>query len=115
MSRFGPVPLREAAGKLLGHNVAGADGRPALRKGRPLTAADVALLRDLGRQVVYVAEPGPDDLGEDAAARRLAEAAMGQGLRRIGPSAAAPTSWPPPAASCAWTPPGSCASTRART
>src|SRR6185295_16574894 len=43
--RFGPVPLAEAAGKLLGHNVTGADGHLVLRKGRPLTAEDVALLR----------------------------------------------------------------------
>jgi len=85
--RFGPVPLDEAEGRLLGHNVAGTDGRPALRKGRPLTADDLALLRSLGRSVVYVAEPGPDDLDEDTAARRVAQAAMGLGLRLVGPGA----------------------------
>jgi len=85
--RFGPVPIGQAEGKLLGHNVADATGRPALRKGRPLTAADVELLRELGRTVVYVAEPGPDDVGEDVAARRVAEAAVGQGLRVVGPGA----------------------------
>jgi molybdenum cofactor cytidylyltransferase len=83
--RFGPVPLDEAVGKLLGHNVAGSDGRPALRKGRPLTAADVALLRSLGRSAVYVAEPANDDLDEDTAAIRVAQAAMGPGLRLRGP------------------------------
>ncbi len=85
--RFGPVPLEEAVGKVLGHNVAGADGRPALRKGRPLSPEDVALLRQLGRQVVYVAEPGAGDLDEDAAARRVAQAALGPGLRLVGPGA----------------------------
>ncbi|HET7290797.1 MAG TPA: SRPBCC domain-containing protein [Vicinamibacteria bacterium] len=84
--RFGPVPLDAAEGRILGHNVAGLDGRPALRKGRPLSAEDVARLRDLGRTVVYVAELGTDDVGEDAAARRVAEAATGDGLRLSGTS-----------------------------
>ncbi len=82
--RFGPVPLDRAEGKILGHNVAGEDGRPALRKGRPLAAADIKTLRELGRSVVYVAEPGTDDVGEDAAARRIAEAAAGAELRLSG-------------------------------
>lgn len=84
--RFGPVPLDQAEGKILGHNIAGLDGRRALRKGRPLTAADVATLREIGRQVVYVAELDPDDVDEDRAARRLAEAAMGDGVRLSGPA-----------------------------
>ena len=87
MFRFGPVPVEQAQGKLLGHNVADAAGRPALRKGRPLSAADVDLLRGLGRTVVYVAEPGPYDVDEDVAARRVAEAACGPGLRMVGPGA----------------------------
>lgn len=82
---FGPVPVAEAVGKLLGHNVTGADGRPLLRKGRALTAADVEALLTLGRATVYVAEPGPRDVAENDAARRLAEAAMGPGLRLVGP------------------------------
>jgi molybdenum cofactor cytidylyltransferase len=85
--RFGPVPLAEAEGKLLGHNVTGADGRVALRKGRPLTAEDVALLRSLGRTSVHAAEPGPEDVGEDEAARRVAQAAMGAALKLVGPGA----------------------------
>lgn len=82
--RFGPVPLEEAEGKILGHNIAGPDGRPAFRKGRPLAAAELALLREMGRSVVYVAEPGPEDVGEDAAARRIGEAALGPNLRLTG-------------------------------
>jgi molybdenum cofactor cytidylyltransferase len=84
--RFGPVPLAEAEGKLLGHNVTGADGALALRKGRPLTAEDVALLGRLGRASVYVAEPGTGDVGEDEAARRVAQAALGPGLKLVGPT-----------------------------
>jgi molybdenum cofactor cytidylyltransferase len=84
--RFGPVPLEEAEGRILGHNVAGADGVPALRKGRALSAADVETLRALGRRVVYVAELGASDVDENAAARRVAEAARGAGLRLSGTS-----------------------------
>jgi len=85
--RFCPLPIAIAQGKLLGHNVADANGRPALRKGHPLTAADLDLLRRLGRTKVYVAEPGPGDVDEDKAARRVAEATCGAGLRIVGPGA----------------------------
>jgi hypothetical protein len=85
--KFGPVPIEEAAGKILGHNVSAADGRRALRKGRQLQADDVALLREAGRTTVYVAELGADDVSEDAASFRIATAVRGVGLRLTGPSA----------------------------
>jgi len=84
--RFGPVSLEQAEGRILGHNVAGRDGRRLLRKGRPLSAADVAALRELGRSVVYVACPVPEDIDEDAAAVRIATASMGAGLALSGPA-----------------------------
>lgn len=87
--KFGPLPLAQAEGKLLGHNVAAPDGRRALRKGKPLTAEDMAVLRSLGRTSVYVAELEPSDVGEDAAARRVAEAVLAggeSGLRLSGPA-----------------------------
>jgi molybdenum cofactor cytidylyltransferase len=77
---FGPVPIDQAFGKRLGHDLAAPDGRRALRKGRILTSEDVALLRSLGRSVVYVAEAGPDDIDEDEAALRMARAVLGEGL-----------------------------------
>ena len=82
--KFGPVPLERAEGKILGHNVAGRDGRRLLRKGKALTAEHLAVLREMGRNVVYVAELEPGDVGEDVAARRVAEAANGDGLRLLG-------------------------------
>ncbi len=85
--RFGPVSLEAAEGRILGHNVAGSDGRRVLRKGRALTAADLETLRALGRRTVYVAEPEPDDVGEDEAARRVAAAAAGAGVE-AGPASA---------------------------
>jgi molybdenum cofactor cytidylyltransferase len=82
--KFGPVPLAEAAGKILGHNIAGADGQRLLRKGRPLTAADLAALAGIGRRSVYVAELEPGDIDENNAARRVARALAGPGLRLPG-------------------------------
>jgi molybdenum cofactor cytidylyltransferase len=82
--KFGPVPLAEAAGKILGHNIAGPDGKRLLRKGRALSPADVEALRALGRQSVYVAELAPDDVDENTAARRVARAIAGPGLRLPG-------------------------------
>ncbi len=82
--KFGPVPLDQAEGKILGHNIAGPDGQRAFRKGRPLTAEDIAALRAIGRAVVYVADLDPDDVEEDEAARALAAAIMGPGLETVG-------------------------------
>lgn len=84
--KFGPVPLEHAEGKLLGHNIAGPDGKRLFRKGRPLTSSDITRLRGLGRVSVYVAELEPDDVDEDSAARRMALAVHGAGLRLPGAS-----------------------------
>lgn len=82
--KFAPVPLSDARGKILGHNIAGADGQRLLRKGKPLTPEDVEKLRALGRTSVYVAEMEPDDVDEDRAARRIAAAVCGPGLQISG-------------------------------
>ncbi len=88
---FGPVPLSRAEGKILGHNIADQDGRRLLRKGRPLTEADIRLLQEIGRESVYVAELIDGDVGENEAAGRVALAAMaapqaGANLRMVGPA-----------------------------
>ena len=74
--KFGPVPLDQAEGAVLAHSVALTDGR--LRKGRVLSAQDVAALRAAGQDSVIVAQLGPSDVGEDAAAEALAKAVQGQ-------------------------------------
>jgi molybdenum cofactor cytidylyltransferase len=80
--KFGPVPLEQAEGKILGHNVTGDGGRRLLRKGRALTAQDVGRLHQLGRRVVYVAIPEPGDVDEDTAALRVSRAVVGgDGIR----------------------------------
>lgn len=74
------VPLPEAAGHILLHNQAGPDGRKALKKGQRLSTEDIVLLRDLGREQVYVAILAEDDLDENEAARRLGQTVAGPGL-----------------------------------
>lgn len=82
--KFAPVPLSNAEGKILGHNIAGANGQRLLRKGKPLTEEDLQKLRELGRSSVYVAEMEPDDVDENKAARRVADAVCGAGLHISG-------------------------------
>jgi molybdopterin biosynthesis enzyme len=82
--KFEPVPLSDAKGKILGHNIAGVSGQRLLRKGKPLSDEDLDKLRALGRTSVYVAEMEPDDVDENKAARRIAEAICGPGLNITG-------------------------------
>jgi hypothetical protein len=84
--KFGPILTAQAVGKVLGHNMAGADGRRLFRKGHPLTPADVTTLLEMGRSVVYVAELEADDVAENEAARRVAAAVSGTGLSLTGPA-----------------------------
>ncbi len=70
--RFGPLPLAEAGGAVLAHSVALPDGR--LKKGRRLSASDLDRLAAAGHESVIAARLGPDDVAEDAAAARIAEA-----------------------------------------
>ena len=85
--KFGPVPLAESTGKILGHNLTGPDGRRLFRKGKALTPEDISKLQQAGRTAVYVAELEEGDVEEDQAALRLAQAVTGAGLRLSRPSA----------------------------
>jgi molybdenum cofactor cytidylyltransferase len=84
--KFGPLSLENALGKILGHNMAGADGKRLLRKGKPLAADDLTALKEMGHKVVYVAELEQGDVSEDEAARRVMVTAMGTGLKPSGPA-----------------------------
>lgn len=87
--RFGPVPVAEAEGAVLAHSLMLA-GRK-LPKGRVLGAGDVAALAAAGVGRVTVARLDPGDIGEDAAAARLAAALVpapdAAGLRLTSPHA----------------------------
>lgn len=76
--RFGELPVAAAAGTILAHGVALADG--GLKKGRRLTAADLDRLLAAGVETVIAARLEPDDVHEDAAAARLAAAVTGPGV-----------------------------------
>ncbi|WP_448205076.1 NTP transferase domain-containing protein [Azospirillum sp. sgz302134] len=72
---FGPLPLREAEGAILAHSAR--RGPVSFKKGRVLSADDIAALRDAGFTTVTVAKLDPDDVGEDEAATRIAAALRG--------------------------------------
>lgn len=75
---FGTLPLDEAEGAILAH--ATPVGRETFRKGRRLSAGDVAQLRAHGLQAVIAAKLDPTDVPEDIAAQRLATALAGPGV-----------------------------------
>ena len=72
--KFGPVPVEESAGCILAHSLKIEGTR--LKKGRCLSESDVRLLREAGFGQVTVASLEPHDLGEDEAARRIADALL---------------------------------------
>jgi len=70
--KFGPVPLSQAEGAVLAHSVALSSGR--LRKGLVLTAQQLSAMQAAGMETVICARLDPGDVGEDAAAARIARA-----------------------------------------
>ncbi|MEY2930951.1 MAG: hypothetical protein RL033_1700, partial [Pseudomonadota bacterium] len=78
--KFRRVPLAEADGHILGHNVS-CEGRRVLKKGRRLSEPELAALLEAGLDSVYVAELEPGDVGEEEAAQRIGAAlAQSSGL-----------------------------------
>ncbi|MEL6681404.1 MAG: molybdopterin-binding protein [Pseudomonadota bacterium] len=77
--KFGEMPTVDAQGAILAHSITLPSGR--LRKGQELDPADVTALIAGGHGTVIAARLEPGDLGEDAAAARLAKALAGDGLR----------------------------------
>ncbi len=77
--RFGHCPIGDAEGAILAHSLR-LDGR-VIKKGSVLNAADCADLHAAGHDTVIAAVLETDDAGEDDAARAIAEAAAGGGLR----------------------------------
>jgi molybdenum cofactor cytidylyltransferase len=70
--KFGETPLAEAQGAILAHSVK--IGARALKKGKPLTAEDIAALQAAGRSSVIAARLEPGDIAENEAADRVAAA-----------------------------------------
>jgi molybdenum cofactor cytidylyltransferase len=77
--KFGAISLDQAEGAILAHSVK--LDRLALKKGRRLSADDVAALRAAGAASVIAAKLEPDDVEENEAARLVAQAVAGANLR----------------------------------
>lgn len=77
--KFGAVPVAEAAGGILAHQVRAGD--VAFRKSHVLSAVDCTALANAGLETVTIARLEPGDVGEDDAARRLADALSNPSLR----------------------------------
>ncbi len=78
------VPVREALGMVLGHDltriVPGEFKGPAFRKGHIIQSQDVNVLLDMGKEHIYVLEMQEGMVHEDTAAVRIAAAAAGPGI-----------------------------------
>src|SRR6185312_11697444 len=76
---FADLPVLDAVGALLVHSVK--VGKLAFRKGRRLSPDDARALADAGRATVTVVRLDHDDIGEDAAATRIAAALAGPNVK----------------------------------
>lgn len=78
------VRVEEAVGMVLCHDITrivpGEFKGRAFRKGQRLQASDIPLLKDLGKEHLYVFELKEGSIHEDDAARRMALAAIGPGI-----------------------------------
>ena len=81
--KFGPLPLKDAEGALLAHSIR--LERAVFRKGRLLSAADLAALAGAGVEEVTAARFEPGDMDEDSAAAAIAAAVAGEGLEIAAP------------------------------
>jgi molybdenum cofactor synthesis domain-containing protein len=78
------VKVEDAVGMVLPHDVTeirpGAFKGRAFKKGHIIRPEDIAHLKRLGKERVYVLELGPEDIHENEAATSLAEALRGPGV-----------------------------------
>jgi hypothetical protein len=84
------LPIEKAVGKPLAHDITriipGKSKGPAFKKGHIVTVDDLPILRDMGKNAVYVFEPDSCYIHEDDAARILADACHTGGFIFEGPS-----------------------------
>jgi molybdenum cofactor cytidylyltransferase len=76
--KFGPIPVNAAVGALAAHTVRAGDA--VVKKGSVVTEDAAARLKAAGIESIVAVQLEPGDVGEDDAARRLAEAAAGEGV-----------------------------------
>ena len=84
------VPVQDAVGKMLCHDITqivpGLFKGRAFKKGRIIQQKDVDKLLDMGKANIYVLDMKPGMLHEDEAAKRIAVATAGPGLRLSAPA-----------------------------
>lgn len=84
------LPIEKAVGKPLAHDITriipGKSKGPAFKRGHIVTLDDLPVLRDLGKNAVYVFEPDSHYVHEDDAARILADSCQTGGFTFEGPS-----------------------------
>jgi hypothetical protein len=84
------IPVEEAVGLPLAHDITeivpGKHKGPAFRRGHIVRKEDISKLLDVGKRNLYVMELDSDELHEEDAAHRLANAAAGPNLKLVGPS-----------------------------
>jgi len=80
---FGELPLGEAEGAILAHSVKHDGGM--FKKGRTLTADDIALLKTSGVKQVFAAKLDKDDVPEDEAAAAVARRVGAEGTTAQAP------------------------------
>ena len=84
------IPVEEAVGLPLAHDITeivpGKHKGPAFRRGHIVRQEDISKLLDVGKRNLYVMELERDELHEEEAARRLANAAVGENLKLTDPS-----------------------------
>jgi molybdopterin biosynthesis enzyme len=83
------IPVQQAVGLPLAHDITeivpGKHKGPAFRRGHIIRPEDVSKLLDVGKANIYVMELEKNELHEEDAARRLAQAAAGPHLRLTDP------------------------------
>lgn len=84
------IRVEDAVGTILAHDltkiVPGEFKGAAFKKGHVIRTEDVEELKRMGKNNINVLEMGPEDIHEDEAAVRIAEAAAGEGIYMEGPS-----------------------------
>jgi molybdenum cofactor cytidylyltransferase len=77
--KFGPVPVADAEGAIVAHTIR--KGALVLKKGQTVTRDHQVALAGAGIAEIIAARLEPEDVGEDAAARQLAERLAGAHMR----------------------------------
>lgn len=84
------IPVQQAAGRVLFHDITrivpGEFHGRAFKKGHIITPDDIDQLLKLGKDNIYVVELEEGFVHEDAAALRIAQAALGRGIEMMPPS-----------------------------